>query len=94
MKRRQRTRSERLTNWVLLLLTMSLFATFWLGYLSILHEFTGALPWVTTALTVLDGILGKVLDSNIKKSQAENTKDGIIYEAAKAKNFIREDKDL
>ena len=90
MKRRRRTRSERLTNWVLLLLTLSLVATFWLGYLSILHEFTGALPWVTTALTVLDGILGKVLDSNIKKSQAENTQGGIVYEAAKSKNFERD----
>lgn len=90
MKRRRCTRSERLTNWVLLLLTLSLVATFWLGYLSILHEFTGALPWVTTALTVLDGILGKVLDSNIKKSQAENTQGGIVYEAAKFKNFERD----
>lgn len=94
MKTHCYTRSEKLTYWVLVLLTMSLIATFWLGYLSILYQFTGALPWVTTALTVLDGILGKVLDSNIKKSQAENTKDGIVYEAAKAKNFIREDKDL
>ena len=75
---------------MLLLLTLSLVATFWLGYLSILHEFTGALPWVTTALTVLDGILGKVLDSNIKKSQAENTQGGIVYEAAKSKNFERD----
>ena len=90
MKPRRSTRSERLTNWVLLLLTLSLIATFWLGYLSIIYQFTGALPWVTTALTVLDGILGKVLDSNIKKSQAENTSGGIIYDAAKAKNFERD----
>lgn len=94
MKKRRHTRSEKLAYWVLALLTMSLMATFWLGYESIRYQFTGALPWVTAALTVLDGILGKVLDSNIKKSQAENTKDGIIYEAAKAKNFIQDDKDL
>lgn len=90
MKKRRRTRSEKLAYWVLGLLTMSLVATLWLGYLSIVHQFTGALPWVTAALTALNGILGKVLDSNIKKSQAENTKDGIIYEAARAKNFERD----
>lgn len=50
--------------------------------LSIWKGFTGALPYLTTMIGLLEFSLGYVLGHYYKKSTAENTAGGIVYETA------------
>ena len=50
--------------------------------LAILRNFTGALPYLTTLIGALQAVTGVVLGAYFNKSKAENTKGGIVYDAA------------
>ena len=50
--------------------------------LSIWKGFTGALPYLTTMIGLLEFSLGYVLGHYYKKSAKENTVGGIVYDAA------------
>ena len=50
--------------------------------LAILRQFQGALPYLTTLIGALQAVTGVVLGAYFNKSKAENTKGGIVYDAA------------
>lgn len=50
--------------------------------LAILCRFEGALPYLTTLIGALQAVTGVVLGAYFHKSKAENTKGGIVYDAA------------
>ena len=54
----------------------------YLARLAILSGFTGALPWITTMVTACWGAYGASAGCYYNKAKAENTKGGIVYDAA------------
>ena len=50
--------------------------------LAIVRRFEGALPYLTTLIGALQAVTGVVLGAYFNKSKAENTKGGIVYDAA------------
>ena len=50
--------------------------------LAIVRRFEGALPYLTTLIGTLQAVTGVALGSYFNKSKAENTKGGIVYDAA------------
>ena len=50
--------------------------------LAIVRQYEGALPYLTTLIGALQAVTGVVLGSYFNKSKAENTKGGIVYDAA------------
>ena len=50
--------------------------------LAILRDFTGALPYLTTLIGALQAAAGYVLGHYFRKAAQENTKGGIVYDAA------------
>ena len=52
--------------------------------LAIIYQFTGALPYLTTLIGALQAATGYVLGHYFKKSKAENSAGGIVYDAAMA----------
>ena len=50
--------------------------------LAILRQYQGALPYLTTLIGALQAVTGVVLTAYFGKSKAENTKGGIVYDAA------------
>lgn len=50
--------------------------------LAILRQFQGALPYLTTLIGALQAVTGVVLGAYFSKSKAENTRGGIVYDAA------------
>lgn len=57
-------------------------AVLYLCRLSILVGFTGALPYLTSMIALLQVALGYVLGHYFKKSAKENTQGGIVYDTA------------
>ncbi len=53
-----------------------------LCYLSIVRNYMGSLPYLTALVGVFNGATGVIVTAIVKKHQAENTKDGIVYEMA------------
>ena len=53
--------------------------------LAIVRRFDGALPYLTTLIGALQAVTGIVLGAYFNKSKAENTKGGIVYDAALGK---------
>lgn len=58
------------------------FAVLALCALAILRNYTGALPYLTALIGSLQVVTGVVLTAYFGKSKAENTKGGIVYDAA------------
>lgn len=67
---------------VLLVDAAATFAVLALCALAILRRFDGALPYLTTLIGALQAVTGVVLTAYYGKSKAENTKGGIVYDAA------------
>ena len=68
-----------------LLLTMTFvtnMGVLFLCGLSVWKGFTGALPYLTTMIGLLEFSLGYVLGHYYKKSTKENTAGGIVYDTA------------
>ena len=54
----------------------------YLCYLSIKLQYAGSLPYLTTLIGALQAVTGVVLTAYFNKAKAENTKGGIVYDAA------------
>ena len=67
---------------VLLVDAAATFAVLALCCLAIVRRFDGALPYITTLIGALQAVTGVVLTAYFGKSKAENTKGGIVYDAA------------
>ena len=67
---------------VLMVDAAATFAVLALCALAILRRFDGALPYLTTLIGALQAVTGVVLTAYYGKSKAENTKGGIVYDAA------------
>ena len=67
---------------VLLVDAASTFAVLALCALAILRNYAGALPYLTTLIGALQAVTGVVLTAYFGKSKAENTRGGIVYDAA------------
>ena len=67
---------------VLLVDAIATFAVLALCGLAIVRRFEGAHPYLTTLIGALQAVTGVVLGSYFNKSKAENTKGGIVYDAA------------
>ena len=67
---------------VLLMDAMATLAVLALCGLAIVRQFQGALPYLTTLIGALQAVTGVVLGGYFNKSKAENTKGGIVYDAA------------
>ena len=84
------TKSEYKVRWVLIVWTLVNIAGFALAFYAVHEAFSGSLPWITGMVGVFDGAVATVLNKDTDKSRAENTANGIVYEAAKAQNFGRD----
>lgn len=58
------------------------YAVLYLCWLSIRLQFTGSLPYLTALIGALQAATAVVLGAYFHKSKAENTRGGIIYDAA------------
>ena len=67
---------------VLLMDAVATLAVLALCGLAIVRRFDGALPYLTTLIGALQAVTGIVLGAYFNKSKAENTKGGIVYDAA------------
>ena len=79
---------------LVLLLAAGLAGGFILAYLSIRHQYTGALACYTVVFTPIGTALSVVLARVVDKNRAENTSasgDGVVYAAAQAAGFIQSD---
>lgn len=82
MRVKAKTVSQRLALWVLAVDAIATFAVLGLCALSILRDYEGALPYLTTLIGAMQAVTGVVLSAYYKKSTMENTKGGIVYDAA------------
>ena len=67
---------------VLLMDAVATLAVLALCGLAIVRQFQGALPYLTTLIGALQAVTGVVLTAYYHKAKAENTKGGIVYDAA------------
>ena len=67
---------------VLMVDAAATFSVLALCALAILRDYAGALPYLTTLIGALQAVTGVVLGAYFNKSKAENTKGGIVYDAA------------
>ena len=81
-RRSRKTTSQTIALWVLKVDAAATFAVLGLCALSILRADEGALPYLTTLIGALQAVTGVVLGAYFSKSKAENTKGGIVYDAA------------
>lgn len=79
---RRWTTSKVISIGVLLMDAVATLAVLALCGLAILRRFEGALPYLTTLIGALQVVTGVVLAAYFGKSKAENTKGGIVYDAA------------
>ena len=79
---------------VLLVDAAATFAVLALCALAILRDYAGALPYLTTLIGALQAVTGVVLGAYFSKSKAENTKGGIVYDAALGNTVPDSDTDL
>lgn len=54
----------------------------YLCYLSIKLQYGGSLPYLTTLIGAMQAVTAVVLTAYFNKAKAENTKGGIVYDAA------------
>lgn len=93
-RRSRKTTSQTIALWVLKVDTAATFIVLGLCGLAILRRFDGALPYLTTLIGALQAVTGVVLGAYFNKSKAENTKGGIVYDAALGNTAPHPDADL
>ena len=81
-RRSRKTTSQTIALWVLKVDAAATFAVLGLCGLSIVRSFEGALPYLTTLIGALQAAAGYVLGHYFRKAAQENTKGGIVYDAA------------
>ena len=91
-KRVRRTSvSRRLARGILLMDAGSTGAVLYLCWLSIRMQFCGSLPYLTTLIGALQAATAVVLSAYFGKSRAENTRGGIVYDAALGRTDAQSD---
>ena len=80
--RKRWTTSKVIALGVLVMDAVATLAVLALCGLAIVRRFEGALPYLTTLIGALQAVTGVVLGAYFHKSKAENTKGGIVYDAA------------
>lgn len=78
----KRTVSQSVALRVLTVDAAATFGVLGLCGLAILRNYEGALPYLTALIGALQAVTGVVLSAYYKKSTMENTKGGIVYDAA------------
>lgn len=81
-KKQKSTASKRIAYLLLTMTFVTNMGVLFLCGLSVWKGFTGALPYLTTMIGLLEFSLGYVLGHYYKKSTAENTAGGIVYDTA------------
>ena len=81
-ERKRTTTSKVIAIGVLIMDAVATLAVLALCGLAIVRQFEGALPYLTTLIGALQAVTGVVLAAYFGKSKAENTKGGIVYDAA------------
>lgn len=61
-----------------------------LMYLCIKEGYTSTAAWLTAAIGVAEAIIGAALSAYISLCKVDHKEGGITFEAAKAKNFVKE----
>lgn len=74
--------SKRLARLVILGDILLSIATLGLCALAIWRDYTGSMAYLTALIGVYNGATGYVLGKYMDKSKAENTRGGIVYDAA------------
>lgn len=82
MRRRRRTTSKVIAVGILLVDGVATMAVLALCGLAILRNYTGGLPYLTALVGALQAATGYVLGHYFRKSARENTRGGIVYDAA------------
>lgn len=77
-----KTVSQRIALWVLAVDAVATFCVLGLCALAIFRDYEGALPYLTALIAALQAVTGVVLSAYYKKSTMENTRGGIVYDAA------------
>ena len=80
--KKRRTTSKVIALGVLGIDAAATLAVLVLSALAILRDYTGSLPCLTALIGALQAVTGIVLGAYFHKSKAENTKGGIVYDAA------------
>ena len=86
--------TNRLALYIMVFLAAGLAGGFYLAIPSISRDYTGSLLCWTVVFTPIGTACSVVLSRIVDKSRAENTSasgDGIVYAAARAQNFVREE---
>ena len=86
--------TNRLALYIIMFLAVGLAGGFYLAIRSISGDYTGSLLCWTVVFTPIGTACSVVLSRIVDKSRAENTSasgDGIVYAAARAQNFVREE---
>jgi hypothetical protein len=81
-KKPKSTASKRIAYLLLTMTFVTNMGVLFLCGLSVWKGFTGALPYLTTMIGLLEFSLGYVLGHYYKKSTKENTAGGIVYDTA------------
>lgn len=74
--------SKKLTVLFVLTCTCVTFATLYLCYICITMNYTGSLPFLSALIGLQEVALGYVCGEYMKKSKAENTVGGVVYDSA------------
>ena len=82
MRRKKWTTSKTIAMGILLVEESATYIVLGLCGIAILRNFSGALPYLTTLIGALQAAAGYVLGAYFRKSGRENTRGGIVYDAA------------
>lgn len=82
MEKKKWTMSKTIAMGILLVDGSATYIVLGLCGIAILRNFSGALPYLTTLIGALQAATGYVLGAYFRKSGRENTRGGIVYDAA------------
>lgn len=82
MEKKKWTTSKTIAIGILLVDGSATYIVLGLCGIAILRNFSGALPYLTTLIGALQAAAGYVLGAYFRKSGRENTRGGIVYDAA------------
>ena len=84
MEQRKWTMSKIIALGILLVDGSATYIVLGLCGIAILRDFSGALPYLTALIGALQAATGYVLGAYFRKSGRENTRGGIVYDAARS----------
>lgn len=79
---RHRTASKLIAAGVLVMDAAAVLAVLGICVLAVARQFTGTLPYLATLIGALQAVTAIVLTAYFHKAKAENTRGGIVYDAA------------